>query len=282
VTSQAQLLLTVEHIAYDPTGAQSTIAARRVLDKFFPNLPELAVGPPHVAAPDAATMTPGEVVVSTSDILNGRFAVAIVEPDMPTGTVKLTIYGDWTDTHPPASAIAGSIQRLALRMQTEFPDAERLAGDLELERDLRWRWHRARDRWLRRAYCAQARVRDLERALRAVIDEACSMDQQIDGEWGIGGGIGYVERDEIAAARAVLDAPPAVDETSADVPSLESDESREPLDRLAALQAMLTRIRAHGASGLWSGEDCAIGAIAVLEGEQAARDFMAERDQQTS
>jgi hypothetical protein len=49
-------------------------------------------------------------------------------------------------------------------------------------------------------------------------------------------------------------------------------------DRVAALEAMLGRIKVHGASGIWSGEDCAIGAIAALEGEDAARAFMAQID----
>jgi hypothetical protein len=42
----------------------------------------------------------------------------------------------------------------------------------------------------------------------------------------------------------------------------------------AVLRSMLDRIRIHGASGLWDGEDCAMGAVAALEGGDAGRAFM--------
>jgi CTP:molybdopterin cytidylyltransferase MocA len=47
-------------------------------------------------------------------------------------------------------------------------------------------------------------------------------------------------------------------------------------DELANYKNMLVRISIHGASGLWTGEDCAIGATAALDGEEAARKLMQE------
>ena len=56
------------------------------------------------------------------------------------------------------------------------------------------------------------------------------------------------------------------------------EENERLRDDNAHMRSMLSRIRDCGGQGIWAGEDCAIGAIAVLEGEEAARRFMRERD----